>query len=377
MLHAAFWLSLACVGYTYVGYPLILVLAARWRCRPVRHADVPAPTVSILIAAYNEEINIGRRVREFLRALDDWPSAGEILIVSDGSTDRTADLVRQHSDPRLRLIALTENRGKAHALSLAADHARHEVLVLADARQRWDAASLERLVQPLSDPEVGAVSGELVMESAAGVLEGVGLYWRLEKRMRVWESQWHSTVGVTGCIAAVRRTLFRPIPTGTVLDDVYWPLRVVMEGRRVVFSRDARAYDRSTAEVSGEFRRKVRTLSGNLQLITLLPGAFLPWRNPVWFQLVSHKLARLLAPWALIGLLATSIALDDWPSRTLLALQAAAYSLALIGLISGSTRLRIPTTAAAFLVLNAAATVALWVWLTGRVTTVWRKQRYG
>lgn len=377
MLHAIFWLSFACVVYTYVGYPVILALAARWRCRPVRLADAPAPAVSILIAAFNEETNIRRRVREFLHVLDDWPSDGEILIVSDGSTDRTADLVRQNPDPRVYLIELTENRGKAHALSLAAARATNDVLILADARQHWDAVSLARLVEPLSDPSVGAVSGELIMESAPGVLEGVGLYWRLEKQMRAWESRWHSTVGVTGCIAAVRRELFRPIPAGTVLDDVYWPLRVVMQGRRVVYCRAARAYDRSTSEVAGEFRRKVRTLAGNLQLISLLPAAFLPWRNPVWFQLVSHKLARLLAPWALIGLLATSVVLDDGPSRILLAFQAVAYSLALVGLTFGSTRLRLPTTAAAFVVLNAAATVALWVWLTGRVATVWQKQRYG
>ncbi|GIW87709.1 MAG: glycosyl transferase [Isosphaeraceae bacterium] len=376
MLSILFGLSLACVAYTFAGYPLLLAVVTRWRSRPFQLRPAPPPTLSVILAAYNEESNIGRRVAEFRRLLEQWPAASELLVVSDGSTDRTAAIVRAECDERIRLIELPQNRGKAHALSRAAQQARHEILVFADARQRWASDALERLVEPFSDPTIGAVSGELILESAPGVLSGVGLYWRLEKQIRAWESLWHSCVGVTGCIAAVRRELFAPIPTGTVLDDVYWPLRVVLQGRRVILHRPARAFDHSPAAVTGEFQRKVRTLAGNLQLIQLLPSAFLPGRNPIWFQLISHKLCRLLAPWALMVALITCAMLPGWPSRLLLGCQLAGYALALIGLHGRFGRFRLPASAAAFLVLNAAATAALWVWLTSNGSIGWSKQRY-
>src|SRR5207248_2251639 len=132
-----------------------------------------------------------------------------------------------------------------------------------------------------ADPEVGAVSGDLTLTSA-GVLGGVGLYWRFEKWLRKKESRLWAQVGVSGSISAVRRKLFRPIPRGTILDDVYWPMQVVLQGYRVVHDSEACAFDRLPPRPGDEFRRKVRTLAGNIQLLTLLPALLLPWRNPVW-----------------------------------------------------------------------------------------------
>src|SRR5262249_49866728 len=159
------------------------------------------------------------------------------VIVSDGSTDATAAVARAFEGGPVPVTVLegVENAGKAAALSAGCEAAGHEVIVLADARQTWAADALVRLLENFDDPEVGGVSGEPFVESAAGVMAGGGLYWRHEKALRRMESLVDSTVGVTGSISAVRRSLFRPVPAGTLLDDVYWPLVVAMQGYRVVF----------------------------------------------------------------------------------------------------------------------------------------------
>src|SRR5205085_1989176 len=151
-----------------------------------------------------------------------------------------------------------------------------------------------------------AVSGDLVVIAGPGAVAGVELYWKLEKWLRRQESRVGAQVGVTGAICAVRRELFTPVPPGTILDDVYWPLGVVMRGYRVVHDSRALAYDRLPERVRDEFRRKVRTLAGNFQLAARLPAALLPWRNPIWGQFLSHKLARLVVPWALPVVLLTT-----------------------------------------------------------------------
>ncbi|MFO0930940.1 MAG: hypothetical protein U0736_28580, partial [Gemmataceae bacterium] len=199
------------------------------------------------------------------------------------------------------------------------------------------------------------------------------------KWLRRQESALWAQVGVTGAIAACRRALFRPIPAGTLLDDVYWPLRVAMAGRRVVHDCRAKAFDRLPDRPRDEFRRKVRTLAGNFQLVARLPAALLPWRNPIWPQLLSHKLARLLVPWALLGLFGCGMALAIGGAGDLytaaVAAQAACYAVGVVGLFTRRVG-RVGAAASSFLVLNAAAWVAFWVWATGRARLSWQKVRY-
>ena len=233
------------------------------------------------------------------------------------------------------------------------------------------------MLESFDRPEVGAVSGELSIEAGPGVLAGVGLYWRYEKWLRRNEGRLHSMIGVSGSVCAVRRQLFRPIPRGLLLDDLYWPLQVAMQGRRVAYEERAIVYDRLPRHVAHEFRRKVRTLSGNLQLVAMLPQALLPWRNPVWVQFVSHKLLRLVVPWMLVAMLLTSSLLEAPFYRAAFVGQLLFYALALVALASGSgLRWRVATAAASFLVLNAAAWVAFWVWLCGRAGGAWTKTAY-
>lgn len=376
-LEVCFWLSAGCVFYAYAVYPLLLLLLGkvRWQ-RSCRTRHLPR-SVSIILAARNEEAVLDRRLKE----LTGLPAAagveGEVIIVSDGSTDGTAAIARRYQAAGARLVEFRANRGKAAALSAGAAHSTGEVLVFADARQVWAPDALSRLLENFSDPSVGAVSGDLVVESAPGVMAGVGLYWRYEKWLRRQESRVHSLVSVTGAISAVRRELFRPIPPGTLLDDVYWPLQVALQGYRVVHDAEARAYDRLPEKIGDEFRRKVRTLSGNFQLIASLPGALLPWRNPIWLQFVSHKCLRLLVPWALLVMLLTSALL---PGPLYLAAFWAQLTLYLVGVATlwegWLQRFRLASAISSFLMLNGAAWFAFWVWVTGRAGHSWTKVSY-
>lgn len=373
LLEALFWTSAAFVAYPTVLYPLLLWARVRiGGGRPTAATGAPPRSLSMVLAAYNEEANIARRLDEVLGRVAASGVGGEVILVSDGSTDGTAGVARSFEGRGVRVVELPVNRGKAAALSAGCAAAGGEILVFADARQTWAEDALPRLLENFTDPAVGAVSGDLVLEEGPGALGGVGLYWRMEKWLRKTEARVHSTVGVTGAICAVRRGLFRPIPAGTILDDVYWPLNVAMQGYRVAHDGRARAFDRLPGRTRDEFRRKVRTLSGCFQLAARLPSALLPWRNPVCWQFVSHKLARLAAPWGLIGMLASSAALGDG-YRAAFCAQVAGYLLAGAGLTAAGGRGRLTSAAASFLVLNAAAWVAFWVWATGRAANSWGK----
>ncbi len=376
IIEIIFWTMLACVVYTYLIYPIIVGLLARLRPRPVRRAPFISP-ISIIVAAYNEEHHLERRLRELITLCRRSNLKFEILVASDGSTDRTNAIAASFADQNVRLLALSINQGKSAALSHAVSMARHPIILFADARQRWDENTIENLLQSFSDPDVGAVSGDLVIESGPGVLAGVGLYWRFEKWLRCRESEIASMVSVSGSIAAVRKSLFIPIPPGTILDDVYWPLAIAMYGYRVVHDESAKAYDRLPDRTRDEFRRKVRTLSGNFQLLARLPQSLNPFTNHVFFQLLSHKILRLMVPWALMALLVLSCILEHPVYRICFIAQLAFYAIAVLGLTRyAATRLKLASAAASFLVLNTAAAVALWTWISGRSTRSWTKATY-
>jgi cellulose synthase/poly-beta-1,6-N-acetylglucosamine synthase-like glycosyltransferase len=383
---AVYWSSVALVAFTYLGYPAIARVRAYLYGRPVRRAadagdGSSPPSVSVVLAAYNERGAITRRLHEFTAAIAADNLVGEVVVVSDGSTDGTADMVRQFAARPgavpVRLIELRRNGGKAAAITAGCRAAQYEVVVLADTRQTWAPDALARLLENFADPEVGAVSGELEVQAASGVVGGVGLYWRFEKWLRRQEAEVHSTVGLTGAICAARRRLVRPIPAGTILDDVYWPLGVAMQNYRVVFDGRARAFDRLPPAVTAEFRRKVRTLSGNFQLVARLPEALLPWRNPVWFPLIAHKLLRLVVPWAWGAALVASAVVGGPVYGALFAAQAAVTLAGLAGLVPAvAARSRLASAAGSFLVLNAAAWYAFWVWAGGRASRSWTKTVY-
>ena len=355
-----FWVSAAIVAYVYVGYPLLLAAWARLAQRRPRTAHVAGiwPSLSIVLAARNEGRRLRTRIRNLLEIA--YPGIREIIVVSDGSTDHTTAVVRSFGDA-VRLIDLPAG-GKPLALNAGVAAARGDIIVFADARQRFSFDALLHLVANFADPQVGGVTGELVLDSeprvaplvetaggiehapilpnpaSAGdsestVADGVGLYWRYEKWLRRNESLVWSVLGATGAIYALRRSLWQPLPADTLLDDVLAPMRAVLAGRRIVFEERARAFDRTVADAPSESRRKVRTLAGNYQILAQEPRLLFPIANPVWIQYVSHKIGRLLVPWALTALFVASgvLVFSGWVYTTAFMVQAVFYALACYG----------------------------------------------
>jgi len=325
-METLFWLSIGFVVYVYAGYPALLAAAVRLRQRRYQLSGVSCqgagrnqerdrnqelPGVTVILAARNEAERLPGRIANLLAS--DYPrDRMQIIVASDGSTDDTVDVLARYRQ-RITLLQLPP-RGKAAALNAAVWQARHPILVFADARQRFARDAIRRLVAGFTDSRVGAVSGELVIdcEHSADAAErstigdGVGAYWKYEKWLRHREGVVDSTIGVTGAIYAMRRWLWQPLPTDAILDDLLGPMRIVQRGYRVVFQPAARAFDHAASDAGTELRRKVRTLAGNFQLLRYEPHFLVPGRNPVWLQFVSHKLGRLLVPYALIAVLVSN-----------------------------------------------------------------------
>lgn len=324
---AVFLFSVAFCAYTLFGYPLLLGLLARLRARPVRKAAWRA-TVSVILPVHNGERWIGAKL-ESIQGLNYPAELVEILVVSDGSSDGTEEIVQRFASRSKLECMAAPRRGKAAALNVALARASGEILFFTDVRQQLAPDSLANLVACFADPEVGVASGELVIREGAGLEEAsVGLYWRYEKWIRKQLSRLDSVMGATGCIYAMRRELASPMPVGTLNDDMYLPLGAFFQGYRVIFDESALAFDYPT-QLASEFRRKVRTLAGVYQVIGQYPALMGPG-NRMYIHFVSHKLARLLMPWAMlaaaIASLATSSGWGPWAAGA----QAAAYALALI-----------------------------------------------
>jgi len=355
-------LVMALLLYTYAGYPLAVALWARLRPRPVNARREHQPSVSILLSVVNGAEHLPAKL-ESLFALD-YPSERlEILICSDGSTDETLSIAERAArrDPRVFVASNPHRLGKPTSLNRLLGHARHDVLVLTDVRQPLSTDAVSELVAPLADPSVGCVSGNLVLDGETGA----GAYWRYERFIRGSEARLGRMVGVSGALYAVRRGDFPRLPPNVILDDMYVPLHVASKGKSVVLADLARAYDHAQDD-EREFTRKVRTLAGNFQLLRLMPELLSP-RSPTWLPLVSHKLLRLLCPWALLLLLGVSVALPVPLWRVLLGAQLAFYLLALLGPRAG----RLGALARTFVVLNAAAMVGLWRYARGRQLVTW------
>ena len=363
-----FWGAALLTAYTYVGYGAWLWLQARVSPWPVLRGPQQLP-VSVVMVVRNEEQSLERKLRNLLE-LDYPPALCEIVVVSDGSTDRTNSILREHAgDARVRVLMNQLTRGKASGLNDAASLAAGEVVIFTDVRQMIEAGAIRLLIENFADPSVGCVSGALMLgdPNSGEAAKGMGLYWKIEKKIRELESESGSVVGATGALYGVRRELLPTMPEGTILDDVYIPMQVVRQGKRVVFEPRARAWDLADLGADREFARKVRTLSGNYQLIQLAPWV-LSAHNPVLLQFVSHKLLRLVMPFALAATLAVSIWLPGTIYRVALILQLLCYALSLLALLRLNLGpvARLADASLTFVLLNAAAVVAFANFVTGR-----------
>jgi cellulose synthase/poly-beta-1,6-N-acetylglucosamine synthase-like glycosyltransferase len=377
VLVAAFWWSVATVAYIYAGYPLLVGILCRLRPRSVSKASVNC-SVSVVLAAHNEARRIVPRLNNLL-SLHGAEAIREILVGSDGSTDETPALVQTCTDPRVRLIAFPVRRGKAAVLNDLISRCTGDVVLLTDARQEFAPDCLQALLANFADPTVGVVSGELVLRTTTTTTTaaaGIGSYWRYEKWIRRCESRFRGVPGATGACYALRRAFFRPIDENTLLDDVAIPMHIVCQGFRCVFEPAAIAWDDPARTPTQEAIRKRRTIAGAVQLLRLYPQWLNPRCNPLWWEYVSHKVARLTSPGWLMLALASNAALAAYPLyRVLFVAQLAFYAAAVCGWCYQQLgrRSQLFGPFLMFLILNLTTIRALWDALRSRYDVTWKK----
>lgn len=363
-----FWIAMAVIAYAYVGYAGWLWFKAAWRPWPWQRGMI-TPSVSIVMVVRNEEAGLREKLRNLLTL--EYPAERcQVVVVSDGSTDGTEAILHEAAkDVRVQVAMNQLAAGKACGLNDGVGLASGEVVVFTDARQEIEPGAVRLLVENFADPQVGAVSGELMLGNPGNGESGrgMGIYWRIEKRVRELEAATGSVVGATGALYAARRELVPEVPAETILDDVFIPMHVARQGFRVVFDGRARAWDSPDLGSDREFRRKVRTLSGNYQLLGLAPW-LLRGENPLRFEFISHKLMRLVVPFALVAALVSSWFVPGTFYRVAFWAQVAGYILSLIGWAGWKLGplSRLTDAAYTLVVLNVAALVAFVKFVTGQ-----------
>ncbi len=381
-----FWGACALTLYTYGGYLLVLIVLdairnlqsnARYLSGEVDRrrssTDGPLPPVSVLIAAHDEEACIRAKIENTL-AFDYPADRLEILVGSDGSSDRTDEIVRSFA-ARGVILSAAPRAGKASVLNRLVQQARGRICLFTDANTIIDPAALRRLVRPLENPEVGGASGRLRLVTPDGAPASEGAYWRYENLLKYYESRLGSLMGANGAIYVLRRSDWTPLPPDTIVDDFVATMLVVLRGHRLVYEPEAVATEETASELTGEFRRRVRIAAGNFQALAelwplLLKGSFSA------FAFWSHKVLRWFAPlFMLAGLTANLVLLGRGGLYTeTLALQ-------LLGIMAALWPARLLPQGAAlwfafphyFLNMNAAMALGLVRWLTGSQTAAWQR----
>jgi cellulose synthase/poly-beta-1,6-N-acetylglucosamine synthase-like glycosyltransferase len=396
-------ISIALLAYVYAGYPAWIGLWARWRPRPARKGPF-AGGVSVLIAAHNEADALPRKLDNLLELARTEPIR-EIWIGLDGCTDGTGERIRERletrdhrletsggspdpslqsvvyslqSPPRIHLLEFESRRGKAATLNDLMTRAGQPVFVMMDARQRVEPGAISRLLENFADEHVGAVSGELTYETAAGAAQkGAESYWSYEKFIRLSESRVWAVPGATGALYAIRKDLCEPIPENTLVDDVLIPMRAVLKGYRCLFEPAARVFDQPSARFGQEGVRKRRTLAGIWQLAGLEPRFFSFRANPIAFQWISHKFLRLLTPFFMLAAL-FSLAGMAWEGQKaaqgLLVAAGIAILASFLAFLGGKrVKSRILGLLGAFFGVNWALVQAAWDAVRGRYEAQWEK----
>jgi cellulose synthase/poly-beta-1,6-N-acetylglucosamine synthase-like glycosyltransferase len=371
-----FWLSLALAVYVYAGYPLLLAVLRRVAKRPVAKQPIE-PTVSLLVAAYNEADVIEAKIRNAL-ALD-YPAARlEIAIACDGPNDGTTVIAqrvaKEIGQGRVRVFAYPVNRGKLHALNDTIPQLTGEIVAFSDASSMLAPDSMRTLVANFADARVGAASGVYRVlrgeEAALGKQED--FYWKYETYLKLAEADVGSILGCHGSLYAIRRALY-PFPKpGTINDDYVIPMRILSRGYRVAYEPAAVAFEE--AHEMGGFSRRVRIMTGNFEQLREMKALLRPLRPGPLFFFLSHKAGRLVVPVAMLATLVANLFLLDRPFyRAVFALQLAFYALVLLGALVRlrPKALRLPYY---FCMINAAAFLGMYHALRGGRTLAWKRE---
>jgi cellulose synthase/poly-beta-1,6-N-acetylglucosamine synthase-like glycosyltransferase len=379
VITSSLWVCLAAVLYVYIGYPLLIFCLARLCGRRQHAAESPCedlPTLSLLIAAYNEEAVIEGRICNAL-AMDYPPEKLEIVVATDGCSDRTAKITRRYADRGVRLIEHGQRQGKAAAIDSALPMLRGAVVMFSDANTYTEPHAARSVARWFRDPSIVAVCGRLVLTDPDTGNNADSLYWKYETFIKCQEGRLGALLGANGGIYALRRNRYVPIPPGTILDDMVIPLLAKLHfGGDIVYDLHVVAHEETAANVSAEFHRRSRIGAGGFDSIGMLAGLLNPWRGWVCLTFLSHKLLRWCCPFFLLGLLGTNLMLMAEPFyRSLLLAQAGFYGLSVVALYlpprpRALKALRLPTM---FTSMNAALLVGFIRWLCGTQRVTWKR----
>jgi cellulose synthase/poly-beta-1,6-N-acetylglucosamine synthase-like glycosyltransferase len=372
-----FWLSSLLVVYTFVGYGILISVLALFFRRPVRIAQW-APTVSLIVSAYNEENVIAEKIENCF-AVDYPRELLEFIIVADGSNDCTTEIVQTFAARGIKLLHQPTRRGKIAAMNRAVPFAGGQILVFSDADAMLEPQAIRMLVANLADPKVACVGGEKRIRQGASVqAKGEGAYWRYEAYLKRLDSNLNTAIGAIGELFAIRRELYRAMDEDLLIEDFVVTMHLVAAGWRVVYEPRAITWENASPSLAGEWRRRVRVAAGGFQAIGRLKGMLNPMRGFAAFQYISHKVLRWLSPFFMIVAFGANLGLLDQPfyQWTMLA-QVVFYSLAALGFVLARLNLRfwpvqIPFY---FCFANATSLAGFWRWVTKSQPVTWVKAR--
>ena len=373
MEEIVFWTSLGVILYVYVGYPLILWVASRFvGSRPI-HEPESWPNVTLLIAAHNEEKVIRSKIKDSLEL--DYPSEKlQILVASDGSTDKTCEIAGKYSD-RITLVKSDQQIGKSAIQNKARKMAKGEIIIFSDAPTKYDKKALRNLVRNFSDPKIGLVTGRVsyINKHSSHTSHDEGLYWSYEALIRELESQLGILAMGSGCILAVRKALFSDLKEN-VGEDFVLPLEAVANGYRVLYEKEAVAYEGSAEKPKDLFKTKSRIISKDLNGLFMNKRLLNPFAYPAAsLSLISHKLLRWLIPFfMLIIILKNLFLLDMFVFQVFMAFQLLFYGSALLGCFYHTKIFSIPFN---FCLVNMASAVGVINFIIGRTSGSWIPQR--
>jgi cellulose synthase/poly-beta-1,6-N-acetylglucosamine synthase-like glycosyltransferase len=343
-----FWISVGGILYTYFGYPLLIFLLAKLMHKPETYQPYQPP-VTLLIAAYNEEMVIADKIRNSL-AIDYPKDLFQVIIVADGSTDKTPEIAKGFADQGVELLYKPERRGKMAAINRAMPHARGDIIVFSDANNYYEADTIRNLIRPFGNPEVGATTGAKVIDQGDGSLgASEGLYWKYESFIKKQESQLGCCTSAAAEVLAIRKNLYSSPPNNVINDDFYIAMQIVRSGYRLVYVPEAKSIEQVSLTAEDEITRRTRIVAGRFQAIAMAKQ-ILPFKRPllVW-QIFSHKFLRPLVPFGMIGAAVFNLMAVLFPpqgsgllilskpfSIILLSLQGLFYALAWIGRNAGN-----------------------------------------
>ena len=370
------------VGFAYFGYPAAIYICSKLfgtkaKLSATHTADLPF--VSLLISAFNEQDEIEKRLYNAM-ALDYPPEKFEVVIASDGSTDRTNELVRRVSalfKGRIRLLDFPNNRGKATVLNEAVPLLNGEIIVLSDANTTMREDAILKLVSWFDQPDIGVVCGRLVMTDVKTGNNVDSLYWKYETFLKKCESRLGALLGSNGAIYAIRKNLFPGVPHGTIIDDFYIPLEAKRRsGCRIVYDTRAVACEETAPSIRAEFHRRSRLGAGGFQSIGMLWPLLSPAHGWVAFAFFSHKVLRWICPFLLLTMVVANLfVLDLLIGQIAMALQVISYTLAITGnwLPKKPKIFRILRLPTMFVMMNSALFVGFFKWLSGGQSGAWKR----